>query len=100
MSGLTVAERDTATAFGRHCKFAQGDQVFTQGEPHAGIMMILDGEIRSYYIAPSGREITLAYWTIGHFVGGTGDLWRRPSHLVRGSYQGLRGPVSRKRCSA
>ena len=70
MFGLTVAERETVMAFGQHRRFAEGDQVFAQGEPHAGIMVILDGEIRSYYIAPSGREITLAYWTPGHFVGG------------------------------
>jgi len=70
MFGLTAGEREAVMAFGRHRKFAQGDQVFSQGEPHAGIMVILSGEIRSYYIAPSGREITLAYWTAGHFVGG------------------------------
>mgnify|MGYP001134538199 CR=1 FL=1 len=68
--GLTATERETVMTLGRHRKFARGDQVFSQGEPHAGIMVILNGEIRSYYIAPSGREITLAYWTVGHFVGG------------------------------
>jgi CRP-like cAMP-binding protein len=26
--------------------------------------------VRTFYAAPSGRQITLAYWTAGHFVGG------------------------------
>nr|WP_244547207.1 Crp/Fnr family transcriptional regulator [Bradyrhizobium sp. Gha] len=28
------------------------------------------GQVRVFYSAPSGREITLAYWTPGHFIGG------------------------------
>jgi len=33
-------------------------------------MLIVSGEVRSYYVSPSGREITLGYWTHRHFVGG------------------------------
>ncbi len=47
-----------------------GGDVFTQGDQHEGIWLIEDGVVRTFYAAPSGREITLAYWTAGHFVGG------------------------------
>lgn len=47
-----------------------GGSVFIQGDQHDGIWLIEDGVVRTFYAAPSGREITLAYWTAGHFVGG------------------------------
>ena len=47
-----------------------GDSVFFQGDRHEGIWLIEEGIVRTFYAAPSGREITLAYWTAGHFVGG------------------------------
>jgi CRP-like cAMP-binding protein len=47
-----------------------GGSVFLQGDQHEGIWLIEDGVVRAFYAAPSGREITLAYWTAGHFVGG------------------------------
>jgi CRP-like cAMP-binding protein len=49
---------------------ATGEPVFMQGDRHGGIFLIETGRIRTYYAAPSGREITLAFWTPGHFVGG------------------------------
>ncbi len=47
-----------------------GDSVFFQGDRHEGIWLIEEGIVRTFYAAPSGREMTLAYWTAGHFVGG------------------------------
>lgn len=47
-----------------------GGSVFIQGDQHEGIWLIEEGVVRTFYAAPSGREITLAYWTAGHFVGG------------------------------
>ncbi len=44
--------------------------LFTQGDPHDGIVIVESGRIRSFYTAPSGREITLAYWFAGNFIGG------------------------------
>lgn len=46
------------------------DPVFVQGETHNGIFLIEEGRVRTYYVGPSGKELTLAYWTPGHFVGG------------------------------
>ncbi len=50
--------------------YTPGSMVFRQGDPHDGIFIILSGQVRSYYAGPSGREITLAYWSPGNFVGG------------------------------
>lgn len=47
-----------------------GETVFLQGDRHDGIFIIESGQMRIYYSGPSGREITLAYWTPGNFVGG------------------------------
>jgi len=44
--------------------------LFAQGDPHDGIVIVDSGRIRSFYTAPSGREITLAYWFPGNFIGG------------------------------
>jgi len=57
--------------------------VFLQGQPHEGIFLIEAGVVRSYYTAPSGREITLAYWTPGHFVGGP-EMFRGGFHIWSG----------------
>lgn len=67
---LSADEKAEVHALGRSIAVKQGDSVFSQGEHHEGIFIIRRGQIRVYYTAPSGREITLAYWTPGHFIGG------------------------------
>lgn len=67
---LSVDEKAQIKALGRSIVAKQGDIVFNQGERHDGIFIIRSGQVRVYYTAPSGREITLAYWTPGHFIGG------------------------------
>jgi CRP/FNR family transcriptional regulator, cyclic AMP receptor protein len=51
-------------------RFRAGQDVFRQDDPHHGMFVILSGEVKTYYTGPSGREITLAYWAPGNFVGG------------------------------
>ncbi|MFG1477973.1 Crp/Fnr family transcriptional regulator [Xanthobacter sp. V4C-4] len=67
---LTAPERERLRGVGRPVLLAAGEAVFAQGEPHSGIFIIEEGRVRVFYTAPSGREITLAYWTPGHFCGG------------------------------
>ncbi|MBI4724719.1 MAG: Crp/Fnr family transcriptional regulator, partial [Rhodomicrobium sp.] len=57
-----------------------GQPVFLQGEPHKGIFLIEKGRVRTYYAGPSGKEVTLAYWTSGHFVGGP-DVFGGGAHM-------------------
>lgn len=52
MCGLAAAERETVMDFDRHRRFLIGDRVFSQGEPHAGIMNILEGEVRRWLEPP------------------------------------------------
>jgi len=69
-AGLSEAEIQRVVDAGRHIEFALGDHLFRQGERHEGIFILRAGAVRSYYVSPAGREITLANWTPGNFVGG------------------------------
>ncbi len=57
-----------------------GAKVFEQGQPHSGIFVIEQGSVRTFYAGPNGKEITLAYWNEGHFVGGP-ELFGRGVHV-------------------
>jgi CRP-like cAMP-binding protein len=70
LEGLDAKERDYVMSRGRRRVLDRGAPVFTQGEAHEGIYLVESGRIRVFYTAPSGREITLAYWFPGNFVGG------------------------------
>jgi CRP/FNR family cyclic AMP-dependent transcriptional regulator len=70
LNRLSGEEKSQLRDMGRQIVVRQGETVFTQGEQHEGIFIIERGQVRVYYSAPSGREITLAYWTPGHFIGG------------------------------
>jgi CRP-like cAMP-binding protein len=67
---LSADEQTRIEAAGRTILVPQGVAVFNQGDAHDGIFIIRRGQVRVYYAAPSGREVTLAYWTRGHFIGG------------------------------
>lgn len=66
---LTESEKVEVLSLGRRMEYATGDTFFCQGDPHDGIHMIEKGRVRSFYTSPAGKEITLAYWTAGNFVG-------------------------------
>ncbi|MFD1705090.1 Crp/Fnr family transcriptional regulator [Methylopila henanensis] len=70
LEGLTEGERRKVLERGRKRVLYRGGTLFSQGSPHDGIYLIESGRIRVFYAAPSGREITLAYWYPGNFVGG------------------------------
>jgi CRP-like cAMP-binding protein len=63
--------------------FAPGKTVFRQGDHHDGIFIILAGRVRIYYSGPSGREITLAYWSPGNFIGGP-EIFGGSAHMWSG----------------
>lgn len=69
-AGLSAAERSRILADGRKKVLYRGATLFSQGSPHDGIYVVETGRIRVFYMSPAGREITLAYWSPGHFVGG------------------------------
>jgi CRP/FNR family cyclic AMP-dependent transcriptional regulator len=67
---LSAEEREIVLRQGQRRVFYRGKTLFSQGSRHDGIFLIETGRIRVFYTAPSQREITLAYWLPGHFVGG------------------------------
>src|SRR5438132_818493 len=70
MEKLTSRERDIVLKQGRRKVLSRGQTLFSQGAKHDGIFLIESGRIRVFYSSPLGREITLAYWHAGNFVGG------------------------------
>src|SRR3954454_6149075 len=67
---LPPAARERVERHGKKQSYQRGETLFLQGDVHDGIVIIESGLVRSYYTAPSGKEITLAYWLPGNFVGG------------------------------
>ncbi len=67
---LGPEERESLKALGRPISLRRGEGLFFQGDAHEGVWVIQSGRLRTFYVGASGREMTLAYWTPGHFVGG------------------------------
>jgi CRP/FNR family transcriptional regulator, cyclic AMP receptor protein len=80
---LKADEIARVAASGDEIRFRVGDYLFRQGEPHRGIFIVREGAVRSFYSAPNGREITLANWTAGNFVGGP-DIFGEAPHVWSG----------------
>jgi CRP/FNR family transcriptional regulator, cyclic AMP receptor protein len=70
MEKLTPREREVVLKQGRRKVLNHGQTLFSQGARNDGIYLIESGRIRVFYTSPQGREITLAYWHVGNFVGG------------------------------
>lgn len=83
LSRLDDVELDRVHSLGTHHSCKKHESLFTQGEKHAGIWIIESGRIRTFYSAPNGREVTLAYWTAGHFVGGP-EVFGEGRHIWSG----------------
>jgi CRP/FNR family transcriptional regulator, cyclic AMP receptor protein len=83
LQGLSARERELVLRHGRPRVLNRGQTLFNQDTPHEGIYLIESGRIRVFYNAPSGREITLAYWHPGNFVGGP-DIFGSGVHIWSG----------------
>ena len=83
LAGLSDEEYAQVVAASQVRSYAVGQSVFQQGEKHEGIFILLSGEVRTFYVGPTGREITLAYWAPGNFVGGP-ELFGRGLHVWSG----------------
>lgn len=81
---LTEREQKEVLAQGIRRVIHRRKMLFTQGTPHDGIYLIETGRMRVFYTAPSGREITLAYWHPGNFVGGP-EVFGSGLHLWSGA---------------
>jgi len=70
LDSLDEGDRSRLLSIGRPVVFERDEPVWQQGDRHEGIYLIESGRVRTFYLAPSGREVTLAYWFPGNFVGG------------------------------
>ena len=55
---------------GKPQSFEPGRVIFTPGTVHTFTHIILQGLVRVYYTARSGREVTLCCWADGDLAGG------------------------------
>ena len=69
LKGLHRTTREAVLLLGRRRDFAAGDLLFRQGDSHEGIFLIEQGIVRSYYESEDGRELTLGFWSEGHYIG-------------------------------
>ncbi|GAA6181860.1 MULTISPECIES: Crp/Fnr family transcriptional regulator [unclassified Shimia] len=80
LTDLSQEDLKRVRSLGSRSRFEKGEGIFHQGAPHTGVWIIESGRVRTYYAGPSGREITLAYWSSGHFVGGP-EVFARGRHV-------------------
>jgi CRP/FNR family transcriptional regulator, cyclic AMP receptor protein len=80
---LSEGEQKRVLAYGTRRVVYRRQVLFAQGTAHDGIYLIETGRMRVFYTAPSGREITLAYWNPGNFVGGP-EVFGSGVHLWSG----------------
>jgi len=83
LSRLNAEEYRRVREIGFEQRVGTGESVFCQGDTHDGIFLIEGGSVRTFYTGPTGREITLAYWTPGHFVGGP-EIFGGGTHVWSG----------------
>jgi CRP/FNR family transcriptional regulator, cyclic AMP receptor protein len=70
MDRLAPEDRLRVRSIGTERQLNRSEVLLSQGQYQDGIALVESGLIRSFYTAPSGRQITLAYWHPGNFVGG------------------------------
>ena len=83
LAGLKASDEKRILARARYVRLTPNEVLFRQGDVHDGIFIIESGLIRTFYTAPSGREITLAYWEAGNFAGGP-DVFEGSVHSWSG----------------
>lgn len=83
LAHLAPAARDAFLERATSQVLPAGQLLFEQEAKHRASYLILTGLVRIYYVAPSGREVTLAYWEDGDFVGGP-DLFGAVDHVWSG----------------
>ena len=80
-SELTPEEQDAFLACCTRQQFAPRVNLFSQDEPYTKSYLIRSGMVRTYYVSPSGKEITIAYWTEGAMVGGPNVFREQRLHI-------------------
>lgn len=61
--------------------FRTRDTIFSQDLATTATFIIVDGLVRTYYLSPVGREVTMAFWSTGDLIGGPAFFGERPRHI-------------------
>jgi len=80
-SELAPEERDAFLSRCTRQHFEPGVNLFSQDEPYTRSYLIRSGMVRTYYVSPSGKEITIAYWSDGAMVGGPNVFREQRLHI-------------------
>ncbi len=62
-SGLNAGEIDSITQLLIERRYAAGDMLFWEGEPCAGMFLIVQGTVKIFKTSPSGRELVIGMET-------------------------------------
>jgi CRP-like cAMP-binding protein len=81
LANMTLPERDLFLSKCSKATFKQGQVLFMQGTRHTTDVLVMSGVIRTYYISPMGKEITLAYWSTGDLLGGPDFFDEQAAHI-------------------
>lgn len=74
LANLDQGQRKKVIEAAERIRVPKGDLLFSQGGKHRGVILILSGVVRVYYVSPDGREFTLAFWQQSDLAG-TPDLF-------------------------
>jgi len=66
---LRPAERDRLLGEASRRHLRRGQILFSQGEPHGEVYVLLSGRLRLCYRNAEGKSVTFAYWPAGAMVG-------------------------------
>jgi CRP-like cAMP-binding protein len=80
-ASLTSSEQRALLAKCKESHFEESSHLFSQNEPYTASHIIVRGIVRTYYVSPTGKEITIAYWSEGAFVGGPNVFNENSTHI-------------------
>jgi CRP-like cAMP-binding protein len=78
---MTLPEREQFLSRCTRATLKEGQVLFMQGARHTTDALVISGAIRTYYVSPMGKEITLAYWSTGDLLGGPDFFDEQAVHI-------------------
>jgi CRP-like cAMP-binding protein len=78
---LSQTERQSFLERCKELHFEAGSRLFSQNERYTTTYLIRSGIVRTYYVSPTGKEITIAYWSDGALVGGPNVFNEQSTHI-------------------
>ena len=78
---LSQAERARFLASCKEQQFEPRAHLFSQNDRYTTTYLILNGLVRTYYVSPTGKEITIAYWSGNTLVGGPNVFDEQSTHI-------------------